>query len=712
MSPRPCVAWVTVVALCATPVVPQIVTETTDVTLVEVPVQVTARGGEPARGLGISDFELYDCGHRQLIDSLEVIDVSPHARGREGDLPSVVRRRFLLLFDLTFSRPQAVVKARLAVRDFVLGALAPSDLVAVMIFTVETGPRFLVSFTSDRAQVARALDTLGTPSLLGVARAPDPLRLILENPAVGFEVGAGGGPPAEAPGGQLVSDDGRSAEVLAHLRSLDLQLERQHTSIDRGRVSGWARALSQLARVLADIGGRKHLFYFSEGFDSGLLLGRPEGVAPSAESVGGRESLEAERGEHWLRESGNLFGDAALRQDLRQVVDQLRRADAVVDAIDIGGLSTASSATRSGRRGALSAIARGTGGRLHESLNDLGALLGRAVESTPLTYLLSFHPRDLVADGSFHELEVRLVELAEHRVSHRAGYYAPRPFEALHPLEKSLLAADAIITATPRRDLEMALLLAPFRGGDRSFYVPVILEIDGPSLIDGQHSQHLETELFAYATNERGEMRDFFTHRVVLDLAKARERLAASGLKFYGHLSLGAGRFRVRVLARNAETGHTTVQTVPLAIPRARDSEPRLLPPFFLEQPGRWLLAREPADDERVIYPFTIHGRPFIPAVRPVLRRGEPAELLLVAYGLSAAPVRLASRLVAEDGHRPLGAPLELIERLADGAAGRVQLRARFDPRGLLPGSYGLEITVSEVAGDLSASSSVSLRVE
>ena len=342
MNWRALVAASVALACWALPTMGQIVAETTEVTLVEVPVQVTTRAGAPVEGLTIADFELYDRGQLQPISSLEPIDVAASG-SHSGEPPSAIRRRILMLFDLTFSRPQAIVKARLAARDYVLSTLGPSDLVAVMIFTLETGPRFLMSFTSDRAQVARALDTLGAPGLLRAARVNDPLHLLLEQPTSSFESGALSSPGRNL-GGSSSGDD-RSQEVLAHLRSLDRQLARQRINVERSRIAAWSEALSRLARTLADVGGRKHLLYFSEGFDSRLLLGNQGDRAAAPDGAEG-ESLNAERGELWLNDTGDVFGDVALRQDLRTLVEQLRRADTRVDSIDISGLTTASGRER------------------------------------------------------------------------------------------------------------------------------------------------------------------------------------------------------------------------------------------------------------------------------------------------------------------------------------------------------------------------------
>ena len=155
--------------------------ETAEVVEVEVPVNVVLRDGDPLRGLKLEDFEVLDEGRPQPLTGLRVVDlaVSEPRAGLERDLPSTSRRHFLLLFDLSFSNPASTLKARLAARDFVLKALHPTDLAAVATYSLETGPRLVVTFTPDRAQLARALDTLGFERATYHHLQMDPLRFII-----------------------------------------------------------------------------------------------------------------------------------------------------------------------------------------------------------------------------------------------------------------------------------------------------------------------------------------------------------------------------------------------------------------------------------------------------------------------------------------------------------------------------------------------------
>src|SRR5437867_536184 len=99
------------------------VRETAQAVLVEVPVRVVDRSGNPVRGLGIEDFELYDEGKKQVLVAADVVDLAekgfqpPKA---DEDVAPAARRHFLFLFDLSFSEQKAILTAQRAAKEFVL----------------------------------------------------------------------------------------------------------------------------------------------------------------------------------------------------------------------------------------------------------------------------------------------------------------------------------------------------------------------------------------------------------------------------------------------------------------------------------------------------------------------------------------------------------------------------------------------------------------
>jgi hypothetical protein len=319
---------------------------------------------------------------------------------------------------------------------------------------------------------------------------------------------------------------------------------------------------------------------------------------------------------------------------------------------------------------------------------------------TEVTYVLTFERSDLAADGAYRRLRVEVKDLPSGaRVSHRPGYYAPRPFKDLDPLEKSLLAGDGIASAVPRRDVAMSALVAAFRSTPQVAYVPVVLEVGGGSLLAGHDGDVLDAEIYAYASDAHGEMRDFFTQVVHVDLAKGRRILEQVGLKYYGHLDLPPGDYRIRVLVRDAQTGRTGVESLPLAVPAYAAAEPYLLPPLFIGAQEGWLMVRERTDGAgaSVVYPFTVKGEPYVPAAHPVMPAGSRADLCLVGYNLGRE-LAVQGTVLDADGRQMSAGKLALVERTATGIAGLDKLIATFEPSGLAAGDYVLQVAVEDVA--------------
>jgi VWFA-related protein len=685
-----------------------------DVIEVEIPINIVAKNGEPIRGLTAEDFEILDQGKSQEITGFRVVDldmIEPGASRTEAEaaVPPVARRHFLFLFDLSFSRPPAVLRAREAARKFVLDNLHPTDLAAVATQTVEGGTKLVVTFTPDRAQIARALDTLGAPRLLNLARR-DPLRFLIEDP----ETTSMAATQELNDLSNVQQTNSLQQSVLAHLRVIGKEMAKQEKSFARGRVGSWSRSMGELAHYLDSIQGRKHVVLFSEGFDGRLLLGRQPN-ADDRDAVDDQQNIL--RGDHFLVDTDDLYGNTDLQSSFNHMLEEFRRADCVIQAVDISGLRADSSAlTRVANTGqdALFYIANDTGGTLFEDANDFGDQLDKVLKRSSVTYLLSFEPSDVAYDGAYHRLKVKVDLPRGAKLASRAGYYAPRPYDQLHPLEKGLLASDAIANAAPSDDVKLNVLTAAFRAGDSEAYVPVIIEAEGKGLLQGHEAKELPVEVFAYVTTEYGEMKDFFTQRVSLDLSRSRQAFYETGLKYYGHLELPPGDYRVRVMARNAVTGRTGVTTVPLSVPAYATAEAVLLPPFFLESEGQWFLVREQLQTDyqkTVVYPFTVNGEPYVPAARPEFSTREEKQVCVVAYNLSSAEPKLDGTIVDDSGQVVQSVSLTGAERTVTGIDGLDKFLATFQPKGLSQGDYTLQVAVTDMGNGSSQTASIPFTV-
>ncbi|HEX5715121.1 MAG TPA: VWA domain-containing protein [Thermoanaerobaculia bacterium] len=673
--------------------------ETTEVIAVEVPVQVV-RDGEPVRGLTAADFEIYEGRKKMAITGFEVVDLeAPATAARASAVPAAARRHFLLLFDFSFSDLQSVARGREAARNLVLG-LHSADLVAVATYHASAGPKLVLGFTSDRRQVDTALESL---SAAPDEKGNDPLRLVLRRS------GKAGRERVAASPDQVMASEGKGYAAgsqdptLSYNDQLQDSMGKSDLESQKRAVTALTRSFADLAKVMGGVQGRKHVVYLSEGYDSRLL----QGTSDTAE----REEMDAAAasGEFWNVSSEERYGSTKTMNDVERMLEEFRRADCVIQAVDVGGLRAGAELgnRRTGGKDSLLQMARGTGGELYENLNDLSSAMDKVLKKTSVTYVLAFQPEKLKLDGAYHKLRVELKNAKGMKVVHRPGFYAPRPFAERNPFERLLEASSRVMSGEEAGPLGVSVLAAPFRlsgsmAADTA-YVPVVIEVDGPSLMVGTAPGMLPAEIYVYAFDAAGAIPDYLTQTLGLELAKVEPVLRQSGLKFFGHLDLPPGSYSLRVLVRNGATGTYGLRVTALEVTDAAQTSPVLLPPFFPEAPGRWLMAREavPAGEKPAPYPFMQRDQPYIPAAKPVLPLGEPAAVSLVGYNLGGGELEVRSQVLSPDGRELGPADVQVLER-ERGTPDR--LKGTFRPPKLEPGEYLLQVTLSGAGGTLGTS--------
>jgi VWFA-related protein len=689
-------------------------TETTEVTAVEIPVQVVL-DGKPVRGLTAENFVVYQEKKKEAVTGFEMVDLYAVPDGKAGDVPAPARRHFLLLFDLSFSEPKAIVKARDAATGL-LDELHGSDLVAVATYTASRGPELILGFTTDLDQARAAIETLGLPELID--RTADPLKLVVSDLAgggmitksptmrsVGGKDGGSGRPGAET---RAAANDQRREELsnrmTDRLESFARESERANLEVQKDKVTALARSFTDLAKLMRSVDGRKYVVYLSEGYDSSILLGSTD----KKEAEEDRKNLN--EGSTWKVSSEERFGDTAATNEIDAMIQEFRRADCIVQAVDIGGLRGVAGGggdlgvERKGGRDSLFQLAHDTGGDLYENFNDLSAAMGKMLERTGVTYVLTIQP-EAAPDGMYHPLRVELKGAPRGaRVVHRPGWYAPRPFAQRSRYEKMLATAGQVLVGQEGGAVRASMLAVPMPSAEEGQAdVPLVVEIEGTGLLQGQEGTDLPTEIYVYAMDAKGSVRDYIAQTLVLDLGKVEGTLRQGGLKFYGHLELPPGSYKARVLVRNGRSGAYGLKVVPIEVPEMTQAGPVLLQPFFPEPQGQWILTREaPRPDRRdVPLPFRLDDKPFLPATTPVFDEGEEARFSMLGYNLKEGDLQVRSEVQTADGHpmdRGEQGALTLTGRATD-PAGAERLELTFKPAALKPGEYLLKVTVTDASG-------------
>jgi len=688
--------------------------DVTEVVAVEVPVQVI-KDGNPVSGLTAADFEIVDGRKKREITGFQEIDLallSPDpATGIVPDLPVTARRHFLFLFDLSFSQPEAVTKARTAALSVVAEHVHASDLMAVGTYAASKGFRLIVGFTSDREQVEYAIETLGLADPL--PQVNEPLGLLIAD-LIGQSTGGsppstlnlsgqgGGGSATEAVG--RTGGDRASAFILAALR--DLQGLSGQTSIDqqKNQMLALTSSMETIADLLRSVDGRVQVIMLSEGFDTSVMLGNQGLTQEERDQMAARADAIAQ-GRTWEVTPDQTYGSSAALSGMNRMLEEFRKADAVINTVDIGGLRVGGTVDRGNsqdkdRSSSLFVMADGTGGEFIHNFNDLGLAMDELLERTSITYLLAFQPEDLKWDGDYHRLKVKLKGGPKGaRLIHRPGYYAPKPFGEQTPIERRMAAAGLVMGGQSGGSMPMSVLAVPVGAAQGEPYVPVLIEVEGERFAAGTQGGVLPAEIYGYAIDSRGSIRDFFTQVIGIDLAKYGEQLRQTGFKFWGELDLEPGEYAVRVLVRNGSTGATSVDVVELAVPNPSGTSAMLLPPLFPEPMGKWIMAREENRTERSTgFPFIMQGEAFFPASRPLVASSQASTICLMSVDLAGRSVDLSGRLLDAEQTEVEGTQVALESLTGDGLADQVCSPVQISVTGPSSGDYLLEVTAQDSA--------------
>lgn len=661
----------------------QRMTDTVQVTLVEVPVTVADRDGNAVSGLTSANFELYDEGKRVPIEYFEVLDIPKLTSQKQSvPLPPAATRHFLLLFDISNSSPGTIGRAAEAAKEFATQQLGERDLAAVATFTAEAGARMITNFTKDRVLLTNAIETLGNPSYFKVA---DPLMI--------SAIRSGGGEgDAEAGLGGKSSFDAAYAELA---REQERMAKRSSDSEMKNRLRIQFTNMGNVARVLDKLRGQKQIILLSEGFDARLIQGR--------ENLGGEttrnEADTVMSGEIWNVDNEERFGSTSSSRDVSEMAQLFRRSDVVLHAIDIKGLrgnvdvASSGGSTRKSFE-SLHLITSPTGGTVFKNANDMRENFTSMLRQQEVVYLIGFSAKSTGKPGKFHTLKVKAVDVRGARVSHRAGYYEPSA--RISALERTLTLAEIMMTDAPIDDVAVTLGLTTLPGPGGKARVPVVVEVPGKRLLENVSGNVANAQLLLYAFNEDNRVVDFLEQKISLDLTKAGDVIRSGGLRYYGSMRLPPGKHALKALVRVEETGRIGFRRGDIDVPTFEVAS--VMPPVLFSEAGDWAMLVAPSRGDDYAYPFAAGSSKYIPRSNPDLAANQDYKVALFLYRVPLEDLAVTPTVVRADGtSQP--AKVTLLGRTAADERGSVKLLFDFKPESIAAGSHQLRFDVKTKDG-------------
>jgi len=668
----------------------QEVSETQSVIVVEAPVQVV-RNGDPVRGLTAENFEIYDRGEKQTITRFEARDftLSAAAEAETAEAPAK-QRHFMLFFDLFFISRQGVFEAIEAARALLDEGLGPADRVAIAIYHPNRGARLLTGFTTDRDVSTLALDALEiyVSPRRDVAKAAVVQRRLAQNEAVPARQGETD--PLMMARVHVKGEDGKfgwplqpkfdaAREALVHHSNGDRAAARIHKRLaklafmkrigtpraDSSGVLSMACDLAMLVNAYRGLEGVKFLVFYSEGYSNQLL-------------------------------AGDTFA-AMVRAQMERMLDVARICGWAFHTVDVKGLRPGGANLT---QDSMTQLAMDTGGKFYRNYNDLEKAMTRMVESVSVTYILAFQPSGLEFDGAYHPIKVKL-KGARGRIQYqREGYFAPvRGAELIGQTQlDASKKAEMIMGDAEGGLLDMSAIAAVVGYDGMLARAPVLVEVRPDSFEDYGPASQMEIETYVYARDAEGGIPDFFVHTLQLDRLGDRRAALEEGLLALGELELPPGDYTLRVMVYDRRSGEYALKSVPLAVPRFGEPGPALYAPLWVGPANRGLVARE--GDGAL--PFRASGRKFLPSALPVVNAKERILLQTLVANPNPSLVNLSHRILDDEGFE-LDAHRRLRPKRGSEYRDEQLFSAVFqlDVKGLEPGKYVLEITLSQTDPDV-----------
>jgi len=578
----------------------------TNVVLVDV--RVYDKSGKPVTDLQQSDFHVTEDGVPQNISSFSLENVEKLAQAAGGNeqaqvinlakLPPEVNaeqvlqdhRLLVFFFDLSSMQPDELMRALKASTDFVTNRMTPADLVAVV--TYSSNLRVTQDFTNDRDALKKTLrailvgeqsSTLATTGSVGEAGGTD---------ANGMEIVT-----------QDVSDAFTPDETEFNIFNTDEKLA----------------AIESLATMLRKVPGRKNVIHFSSGI-----------------TRTGQENQATLRA---ATDAANQADVSLYTMDARGLAALPPGGDASTaspsgTAVYSGSAFASQVSSLQGSRETLAALATDTGGRTFYDLNDFTPAFEEVQKENSSYYLIGYSPTNTRADGRFRHIRVEVARPGL-KVQARPGYFAAKSFQQLTRGEKENQLQQVMDLDNPYVDLPFVVETSCFRRPDKKFTVVLAAKIPGSQVAFLKKSGKHETEFdFAWKIADAqnhvaGGLRDTLPVKMTDD---TYDEVIASNLFYEGEVVLPPGKYNMKVVVRENESGKIGTFEAPLVVPDVAATSLGLSSVVLSNE----VKSAEDLDRAHVTRdknsPLQLGNRSILPSVTRVFRTNQMLTVYLESY--------------------------------------------------------------------------------
>ncbi|HLY60998.1 MAG TPA: VWA domain-containing protein [Terriglobia bacterium] len=646
-------------------------------------VVVKDKKGNPIQGLTAKDFTVTEdgapqtisfCEYQELSGTLSKAQATPSEREQitiydklarthispesPGSIRYKDRRLLALYFDMTAMPPSDQLRALTAAERFIRTQMTAADRVSILRYSGGSVD-VLQDFTDDRNRLLSIIQTMVVGEGQGYGESSDDA-----------------GTPDE--GAAFGQDDSEF-----NIFNTDRQLA----------------ALQTAAKMLGQLSEAKSLIYFA----SGLRL----------------NGLDNQAQLHATIDAAIRAGVSFWPIDARGLVAQAPLGDATQGSPGNSGMysGAAALAVTTGfqqSQDTLYALAGDTGGKALLDYNDLTKGIAEAQQNVSSYYILGYYTSNPAQDGKFRRIKISLNSALSANLDYRQGYYAGKQFSKFTTTDKERQLEDALMLGDPITELTIAMEVDYFQLNRAEYFVPIIVKIPGRELALAKRrgAEHTLIDFIGEIKDNFGTTVTNVRDKVNIKLSDATAlELSKRPVEYDTGFTILPGRYTIKFLARDDETGRIGTYQSSFVIPNLNKEERRIpissvvLSSQKVDLKDALFNAVKAKDRGEEANPLVQGGKKLIPSVTRVFSKSRDMYVYLQAYEQGAPDVQPLVAFVSfyraqkkEFETQPIEVTGELRSRLKT-----LPLSFNIPLHQLPQGEYICQVTVLDPAGQKGA---------
>ncbi len=521
-------------------------------------------------------------GNVTIYDRLTHTQITPE---RTGSTKYKDHRLLALYFDMTAMQQEDQLRALAAAKTFILKQMTSDDLLAILRYS-GSSVDVLQDFSGNRERLLSIIQTM----IVGESQ--------------GFY--ESGTDASAADTGAAFGQDDSEFNIFNSDRQLS--------------------ALQTAAQMLGHLSEKKSLIYFA----GGLRLNGRDNQAQLHATINAAIRAGVS---FWPIDSRGLVAEAPLG-------DATKGSPGGIGMYS-GDSALANTTNFQRSQDTLWALAADTGGKALLDYNDLTKGIAAAAEAVSSYYIIGYNTTNTTPDGKFRRVKITLSKDPKARLDYRQGYFAPKRFSKFTAADKERQLEDALLEENPITDLTMAMELDYFQLNRAEYFVPLVIKIPGHELTLAKRggSERTRIDFIGEIKDDYGSTITNLRDKVDIKLSDATAaELAKRPIEYDTGFTLLPGKYQIKLLARDNETGRMGTYETKFTIPNLNKEQRRVPISSVVLSSQRIALAdalynaRKNKDKLELTNPLVESGRKLIPSVTRVFGRGREMFVYLQAY--------------------------------------------------------------------------------